>query len=274
MTTQELTTIFEQCNFLQRLTARERQIVLANGRFNHIAEGEFFFHQGEDAHNLYVITSERVKLSQVTLDGQQIIVDYFGAGDGLGIIMALTNMAYPLTAEAVEACTAVAWHRDTMKDLMRQHAQLAFNGMEMIGHRFVQLQERFQEVATQRVEQRIARAILRIVRQFGKRIDDGILIDMPLSRQDLAEMTGTNLYNVSRIMSKWEQAAIISSSRKQIVLCKAHELVMIAEDLQVQSIFALTHLHIYFAWGNHICHNINFARISKFQCNFKCGTSF
>jgi CRP/FNR family transcriptional regulator, nitrogen oxide reductase regulator len=231
MATQELTTIFDQCFFLQGLTERERQIVLENGRLHHVAVGEFFFHQGEDALTLYVIASGRVKLSQVTLDGQQVIVDYFGVGNGLGIIVALTHMEYPLSAEAVEACTAVAWHRDTMKDLMRQHAQLAFNGIEMIGRRFVQLQERFQEVATQRVEQRIARALLRIVRQFGKHGDGGILIDMPLSRQDLAEMTGTNLYNVSRIMSKWEQAGIINSSRKQIVLCKAHELVMIAEDL-------------------------------------------
>jgi CRP-like cAMP-binding protein len=54
---------------------------------------------------------------------------------------------------------------------------------------------------------------------------------MPLSRQDLAEMTGTNLYNASRILSKWEQQGLISTSRMQIILCKAHDLVMIAEDL-------------------------------------------
>ena len=229
--TQEIEMIFDQCFFLQGLSPQERQVVLEHGRFRQVEVGEFFFHQGEDAQTLYVITSGRVKLSQVTEDGNQVIVDYFGAGNGLGIIVALTNMNYPLSAEAVETSTAVSWHRDTMKDLMHQHAQLAFNGMEMIGRRFIQLQERFQEVATQRVEQRIARAILRIVRQFGKRIPEGVLIDMPLSRQDLAELTGTNLYNVSRIMSKWEQAGIITSRRREIILCKAHQLVMIAEDL-------------------------------------------
>ena len=58
-----------------------------------------------------------------------------------------------------------------------------------------------------------------------------MLIDMPLSRQDLAEMTGTNIYNVSRILSKWEREEWIVSQRQQIVLCKAHELVVLAEDL-------------------------------------------
>jgi CRP-like cAMP-binding protein len=81
------------------------------------------------------------------------------------------------------------------------------------------------------VEQRVARALLRLVRQFGKRVPEGVLLDMPLSRQDLAQMTGTNVYNASRILSKWEQQGLISTSRMQIVLCKAHELVVIAEDL-------------------------------------------
>ena len=91
------------------------------------------------------------------------------AGDGLGIIVALIDMPYPLSAEVVEACTAVAWDRQTMKQLMLHIPQLALNGMEMIGQRFAWLQTRFQEVATQRVEQRVARALLRLVRQFGKR---------------------------------------------------------------------------------------------------------
>ena len=118
-----------------------------------------------------------------------------------------------------------------MKQIMLRIPQLALNGIEMIGQRFAWLQTRFQEVSTQRVEQRVARALLRLVRQFGRRVPEGVLVDMPLSRQDLAQMTGTNLYNASRILSKWEQQGLISTSRMQIILCKAHELVMIAEDL-------------------------------------------
>ena len=86
-----------------------------------------------------------------------------------------------------------------------------------------------QELATQRVEQRVAITLLRLVRQFGKRVDDGVLVDIPLSRQDLAEMTGTNLFNVSRILSKWEQDGVVRSGRRKVVLLKAHELVQLIE---------------------------------------------
>lgn len=213
------------------LAPEDLETVLAAGRVYVVAQGEFFFHQGEDSSMLYVISAGRVKLSRVTSDGQQVIVDYFGAGEGLGIVMALNGSPYPLSAEAIEPCVAVGWTRETMMDLMQANAQLALNGMKMVGHRFTQMQGRFQELATQRVEQRVALALLRLVRQFGRRVDDGVLIDMAISREELAQMTGTNLYNVSRILSKWEQAGWIITARKRILLKKSHELVALAEDL-------------------------------------------
>jgi CRP-like cAMP-binding protein len=69
------------------------------------------------------------------------------------------------------------------------------------------------------------------VRQFGRREEEGVLIDMALSREDLAQMTGTNLYNVSRILSKWEQNGYVALGRKRVTIRKAHELVMIAEGV-------------------------------------------
>ena len=220
-----------QCALFAGLSAAELQDVIASGRVYEVAQGDFFFHQGEESTMLYVIASGRVKLSQVTADGQQVIVAYFGPGEGLGIIMALNEQPYPLSAEAVEPSVAVGWRRDVMMELMAGNTQLALNGMRMVGQRFTQMQSRFQELATQRVEQRVARALLRLVRQFGRRVDEGVLIDIAISREELAQMTGTNLYNVSRILSKWEHAGWIVSARKRVILKKSHELVALAEDL-------------------------------------------
>jgi CRP-like cAMP-binding protein len=103
--------------------------------------------------------------------------------------------------------------------------------MELVAKRFANLQARYQEVATQRVEQRVAITLLRLVRQFGKREQEGVLIDMALSRQDLAEMTGTNFYNVSRILNKWEQNDVVGLGRKRVVIKNAHALVVIAEGI-------------------------------------------
>ncbi len=224
-------TAVAQCALFAKLSSDDLQAVIAAGRSYEVAQGEFFLQQGEESTMLYVITAGRVKLSQVTADGQQVIVAYFGPGEGLGIIMALNEQPYPLSAEAIEPCVAIGWRREVMLQLMAGNAQLALNGMHMVGQRFAQMQSRFQELATQRVERRVARALLRLVRQFGRRVDEGVLIDIAISREELAQMTGTNLYNVSRILSKWEHAGWIVSARKQVILKKSHELVALAEDL-------------------------------------------
>lgn len=227
----DLPTILARCTLFQLLDAESADQIIAAGRLYEIPPGGYFFHQGEDSTMLYVIISGRVKLSQVTSEGHQVIVNYFGPGEGLGIVMALNELPYPLSAEAIEPCMAIGWSRDVMLEMMRTNGQLAINGMNMVGRRFTQMQNRFQELATQRVEQRVARALMRLVRQFGRRTDEGVLIDMPLSREDLAQMTGTNLYNVSRILSKWENEGLIATGRKQVTLLKAHELVVLAEDI-------------------------------------------
>ena len=223
--------VIARFSLFEGLAESEFDSVIVAGRTYDVGQGEFYFHQGEESTMLYVIVAGRVKLSQVTADGQQVIVAYFGPGEGLGIVMALNQQPYPLSAEAIEPCAAVGWRREVMLELMHDNAQLALNGMRMVGQRFGQMQSRFQELATQRVEQRVARALLRLGRQFGRRVDEGVLIDIAISREELAQMTGTNLYSVSRILSKWEQSGWIVSARKRITLKKSHELVALAEDL-------------------------------------------
>jgi CRP-like cAMP-binding protein len=97
-----------------------------------------------------------------------------------------------------------------------------------------EFQNRVRDLSTKRVETRIARTILRLARQSGKQIAEGVLIDLPLSRQDLAEMSGTTLYTASRVIREWEKQELVQSQRQRIVIRYPHGLVIIAEDLPEQ----------------------------------------
>ena len=86
------------------------------------------------------------------------------------------------------------------------------------------------ELATAKVEQRVANVILKLANQTGKKTEEGILIDFPISRQDISEMTGTTLHTVSRLMSAWEDMGWVKSGRQKIVLVEGHKLMLVATN--------------------------------------------
>lgn len=89
------------------------------------------------------------------------------------------------------------------------------------------MNNRIVELAPLHVEQRVANALLRRVNQFGKKVEGGVLIDFPLSRQAISEMTGTTLHTVSRLLSAWEKEGIVRSGRKRVAVTDLHRLVLL-----------------------------------------------
>ena len=91
---------------------------------------------------------------------------------------------------------------------------------------------RLREMHTEKVTRRVAHALLHLIHQAGRKIDSGIEIDFPITRQDIAEMAGTTLHTVSRTVSAWEKLGILQGGRQKIVVADPHALVTIAEELE------------------------------------------
>jgi|APCry1669189070_1035195.scaffolds.fasta_scaffold12485_1 CRP/FNR family transcriptional regulator, nitrogen oxide reductase regulator len=193
--------------------------------------GEFFFHQGDPASHFYVLAEGNARLSQITPEGRQIIMGLIGPSHEIGIIAAIAGAVYPLDLQATQDSLALTWDRATLRTLFDAHPVLALRALHMVSARFVELQDRYRELATERVERRLARAILRLVAQVGQPASDGVTIALPLARQDLAELTGTTLFTVSRTLSAWENVGIVRSGRERVTLCDPERLTAIAEDL-------------------------------------------
>ena len=205
--------------------------VCSAARLHRIDAGEFFFLQGDPANSLYLLKEGSVKLLQLTPDGQQVLMRLIGPWTFFAVIALIENTVYPVTAQAAEPCQALVWSRLVMKPLIEKYPSIALNTMKMMAGQVHEYQDRLKELATERVERRLARALLRLAAQTGRKVNEGVLIDLPLSRQNLAEMTGTTLFTVSRILSQWENQGLIKSGREKIIICFPHGLVKIAEDL-------------------------------------------
>jgi CRP-like cAMP-binding protein len=213
------------------LAPDEVAAIVATGQRRRVARHAHFFRQGAPASALHVLLHGRTKLVQTTPEGHQVVVRIVGAGDMFGGVAILGDAVYPATAQAIGASEALVWPTAVVARLMARHPQLALNALRVLAHRLGELQDRYRELATERVEQRIARALVRLARQAGRRDDAGVLIDMELTRQDLAELTGTTLYTVSRILSGWQERGLIASGRTRVVIRDPHGVVAIAEDL-------------------------------------------
>lgn len=124
-------------------------------------------------------------------DGRVVIRRTAGPGEVFGGLALLGEQTYPVSAEAWEVCEALAWTGEQLRQMALRHPQLALNLLRMAAERVRDLQARVEELVAGRVERRIARVALRLVRQAGRRTEEGVLIDLPLSRKDLANLTGT-----------------------------------------------------------------------------------
>ncbi len=204
----------------------------ADARLVRVAAGRSFFREGERARVFYVLDRGRVKFTQISAEGHEVILRVIGPGEPFGGVAAFVeNATYPVTARAVEPSEAHAWDGSRILALMHRFPTIAINAARMIAERHHELQRQHRELMTERVEQRIARALLRLADHAGRRVEGGVEIDFPLSRQDLAQMTGTTLFTVSRTLSGWQESGLISTGRRRIVIRQPHRLVRIAEDL-------------------------------------------
>lgn len=207
-------------------------VAAEHARLVRAATGRTFFREGEPARLFYVLRSGRVKFTQISADGHEVILRVIGPGEPFGGVAAFADTGtYPVTARALEASEAHAWDGTRITALMHRFPSIAINAARTIAGRLHELQHQHRELMTERVERRIARALLRLAQHAGRRVEGGVEIDFPLSRQDLAQMTGTTLFTVSRTLSAWQQDGLIATGRRRVTVRQPHQLVRIAEDL-------------------------------------------
>ncbi len=116
----------------------------------------------------------------------------------------------------MEKCRTLIWEYDSLQNLLVEYPQIRKNISQILSSRLNELEERFREVATARVAKRVALTLMRLLKQVGKMSEGGI--EVLLSREELAQMTGTTLFTVSRILSRWKDAGFVEPRREAVVV--------------------------------------------------------
>ena len=214
-------------------TDDDLKLFVENSILRTIEEGEFFFFQGDPATYFYVLVSGRAKLLQSNPAGQQVNLRTINEWQMFGALGAVRpNATYPATAQALEPSSALAIKSEFLHDIMQTRPYLNISLMQLMTGYIMEMQERYRELATERVERRIALTVLRLASQVGERSGyEETTIELPLSRQDVAEASGTTIFTVSRVLADWERRGVVETGRERVLIRNPHGLVQIAEGL-------------------------------------------
>jgi CRP-like cAMP-binding protein len=211
-----------------KLDPKQIRTILDLASSRRYAVGASVFEEGYDAERFYLLLDGYIRVVRITADGEQVIVLHIPSGQLFGIAKALGHDTYPATAIAATDSIALSWPTRLWDSFVAQYDGFTSESYQTVGARIGEMNARIIEMATQQVEQRIACALLRLINQTGRKVDSGIEIDFPISRQDISEMTGTTLHTVSRMMSAWEKQGFVESGRKRIIVRDPHQIVILS----------------------------------------------
>lgn len=182
------------------------------------------YEQDQPVRRAVLILFGCVKLTQVSTDGSEVILWLRGSMDALGVFDIASRGEHSCSARAIINCRVLSWDWKHLNSTP-SGAQIRQNIRQIVSERLGELEERFREIATENVERRVASAVGRLSRHIGRATRDGI--EIPLSREELAQLTGTTVFSVSRLISRWSESGIVQPRRESFVVRDVRRLAMI-----------------------------------------------
>jgi CRP-like cAMP-binding protein len=202
--------------------------IAAYARVRTFARDELLFTQGQPVRSVILLQSGSVKHTQLSADGNEVLLWMSGSGDAVNVQPESSTRSHTCSARAMEQCKALVWEYGRLQALLNQYPRIKENISRILASRLRELEERFREVATEKVATRLALALLRLVKRIGTHTSEGIQIS--LSREELAQMTGTTLFTISRILSRWAERGVIIARRESILISDPKRLELVSNE--------------------------------------------
>lgn len=212
MTTPSLEAI-HRASIFRRLSDEDRARLATVAQVREFAKGDYLFSEGDPSDFFFVMITGRVKISKTTARGSDVILELFGPGDPVGAVAVYESRPFPASGIAIEPTTCVLIPRPAFFALLEAHPTLVRGLLIGLTHRLVELTNRLTELSGGRIEARLARLFLKLTDEAGQARGEGVFVPMPLSRQELADMTGTTIETTIRIMSRWSKQDIVRTEK-------------------------------------------------------------
>lgn len=200
------------------LPPEERRRIAPFARMKRHEKGETIFREGDPSERFFTIVAGRVKIVKFAPFGKELILEIFSAGDPFGAVAAYEGRPFPASAVALEATDVLSITRADFFSLLSRHPEIARGLLLGLTRRLIELTQKLAQLSSAGVEYRVAALFLRMAEKMGRREGDRIVIELALSRQDIADMVGTTIETAIRIMSRWSRDGLVTTERASFVI--------------------------------------------------------
>lgn len=220
--------ILAQVSFFHDLTHDELEWINSLFHEEDFKVNETIYHLGDPAEHLYVVADGRVKLLRYSYTGKEILLDLLKPREFFGAVSGQVEDIYTDTAQAHTSCCILAIGREAFKQILLKHPAVAVKVIDIMAIRLREANERVHQLSALPIEARIASILLMLGDKFGEKSKTGLLLQVPLSREDLAGMTGTTTESASRVMSQLQKDSLIHSGRGWVAITDRSGLEVVA----------------------------------------------
>lgn len=211
------------------LSTQEGLQIAAGARRRSFARKKSLFMEEQPVRHVLLIRSGSIKLTQLSSTGNEVILWLIGAGDVIGAFGLAAEGIHTCSARVVTDCTALVWDYARFESILSTSPLIRRNLSLIMSERLSELEERFREIATEPVAKRVALTLLRLLQRVGTSSNAGIEVNM--SREELAQMTGTTLFTISRLISEWEKKGFVLPRRGGVIVCAPDRLLVEGSSL-------------------------------------------
>jgi CRP-like cAMP-binding protein len=204
--------------FLDSLTADEAADLRASGRERHFDANLAIFHEGDDAGSVIVLLAGRAKLTVPSSTGREVIVAVRGPGELLGELAALVDAPRSATVATIEPVDALIVSGSAFASFLEHHSRVALVILRLVAERLLYADLQQAQFATHDVVGRVAHRLVELTERFGVDSDDGIVLDVPLSQEELAGWTGASREAVNKALQVLRSLHMIETGRRRFTV--------------------------------------------------------
>lgn len=221
------TSLVQNSALFSGVPARECREIVSTAHEKQFARRQTIYLEGDPVGQMILMTSGCAKIVQVGQNGSEVILCLRGAGEVVGTAGLRPQGRHCSMAQALGVSTALVWEATVFEGFLQRSLILRRNITHILCQQLQELEERYREISTERVAARLSHQLVRLLNQVGRRVNGSV--EISLSREELAQLTGTTLFTVSRLLSGWNKKGIVSTRREAVSVHNLQALAELAE---------------------------------------------